>query len=197
MVIEFFRDIDDADVRIHGNGFLQAELPDGKKMHVWNKDPDFPRQAVNTQIHNHVSSFRSAIIYGKLRNIEYRMKPLDDDIKRAGGRFFDEYEARVRHGKDTGLHPTGRDFGIDTRRKFDFSVGSVYDFPGTADLFHETIPQTSLLITVIERRSENDPNRNPIIMVPLGQEPDNVFDRYAHKEYAIDLYGQIIDFLNK
>jgi len=194
-VISFFDNVVVADVRIHGNGFLQAELPDGKKMHVWNKDPDFPRQNVSTQVHNHVSPFMSAILYGRLRNIEYQMKPVDN-MSKISGKVYAEHEAVVRNGKDTELAPTGNDFYIGGRRTFDFAAGSVYDFPGADWMFHETIPQTKLVIAVVERRGEKDASRKPIIMVPLGSEPDNEFDRYGHQEYALDLYHQVVEFLS-
>jgi hypothetical protein len=37
--------------RVHGNGFIQLDLPDGKRLHVW--DEDIPRQKVNTSMHDH------------------------------------------------------------------------------------------------------------------------------------------------
>lgn len=192
MKVDFFNTPEEADVRIHGNGFLQAELPDGRKLHVWNAgDKNFPKQITSTQIHNHTSSFKSTILYGRLMNIEYEM------ATHIGGAvdYYDEYEAVPRQGFDTGLVPTGRNFAIVDRRVFKFSIGSEYEFPGIPNLFHETKPLTGSVITVVERTSPDHPMRKPIIMVPEGKQPDNDFDRYGHQEYAYALYQGVVDFL--
>ena len=192
MKLDFFNTPDEADVRIHGNGFLQAELPDGRKLHVWNAgDKNFPKQTTSTQIHTHNSPFKSTILHGKLMNFEYEMST---DL-RVSNDYYDEYEAIVRHGKDTELKPTGRTLAIENRRVFKFSLGSEYDFPGGPNLYHETNPLTGSVITVVERTGPISPIFNPMVMVQCGEYPDNNFDRYAHQEYAYTLYSSVVDFL--
>ena len=186
----FFANDEDADVRIHGNGFLQAELTDGRKMHVWERDCPV-KQDVSTQIHDHTSSFTSEIIMGMLWNIEYTILPVcfESNVLFPDRPQFKVYEARVRHDKDTGLYDTGeRVITSPTYRNMFFNAGSSYDFP--RGQYHSTEPIGEYVVTFVTRR-DDDNGESPRILVPEGQEPDNDFDRYAHHDYAIDLYQRI------
>lgn len=183
----YYNDID-ADIRIHGNGFLQAELADGRKIHVWRND--IPRQKQSTFIHNHTSDFTSTILIGKLRNEEYSLMST-----RFGMRVkkYEMWQANPREGKDTVLEklPAGS-FFIASKRIFRFSVGSSYEFPGEKDLFHATYPESYLVVTVVERHETPlDKFAKPIILVESGQEPDNEFNRYGHSGYASLLYKDV------
>ena len=184
-MIIFHRDIKKADVRVHGNGFVQAELFDGSKLHIWGKD--CPRQDVPTLIHNHTSPFHSTILYGILRNEEYVL----DKAKRASNndQIYDMYQAVSRKKKDTGLENMNKQRYIVSRRKFYLAAGSTYQFPGTEDLFHATFPETDLVVTRVFRQPEEQ--RNPIVLVPIEEKPDNSFDRYEHEEYAIAIYEKV------
>jgi hypothetical protein len=184
-MLSFHYDIKRADVRVHGNGFIQAELADGSKLHIWTKD--CPRQEVPTLIHNHTSAFSSTILFGVLRNEEYEL----GKAKHAVGdiQLYEMYEAVKRKKKDTGLVSMNKQRFLSSTRKFYFAAGTTYQFPGTEDLFHATYPETDLVVTRVFRQPEQ--NRNPIVLVPIGEKPDNTFDRYEHKEYAEEVYQKV------
>lgn len=181
-----------ADVRVHGNGFIQAEMADGAKLHIWTKD--CPRQEVPTLVHNHVTPFSSTILHGILRNEEYELgkaKYAVGDVP-----LYEMYEAKQRKKKDTGLHYMDKQRYLASTRKFFFAAGTTYMFPGTEDLFHATYPESDLVVTRVFRMPSVGPKRNPIVLVPVGEEPDNSFDRYEHKEYAVDVYQRVKKMLN-
>lgn len=184
-MLAFHYNIKQADVRVHGNGFIQAELADGSKLHIWTKD--CPRQEVPTLIHNHTSGFSSTILSGILRNEEYILdhaQNAPDDIE-----IYEMYEAITRNKKDTKLEPTGEHRYISHKRKFYFAPGTTYQFPGTVDLFHATFPESDIVVTRVFRQPEDD--RDPIVLVPVGKEPDNIFDRYEHQEYGEEVYEKV------
>ena len=57
--------------RVHGNGFIQCDLPHRKRLHIWGH-PAIPRQKVSSPIHDHVFSFASIVLVGRLVNIVYK-----------------------------------------------------------------------------------------------------------------------------
>lgn len=185
----FFDNDEFACVRIHGNGFLQAELEDGYKLHVWAKD--CPRQVVGTEIHNHTVGFTSYILLGKLRNAEYTTVPVcaESDVLHADSPVYKEYQAVPRHDKDTGLVDTGNRVRLVPTRMMELDDGSFYEFP--AGTFHQTVPQTALVATMVKRWYVDTKPELPTVLVESYQEPDNDFDRYEHQEYAMRLYNKV------
>jgi hypothetical protein len=188
MVIDFFHDSKEADIRIHGNGFVQAELADGSKMHIWGLK-DCPKQKQSSFIHDHTTSFRSTIVMGIIRNDEYSLREVYEGTPEEAT-IYEKYEAIVRNKKDTILKPTGEKCFIQSRRRFYFAKGTTYEFPGIPTLFHAVFPEGCLAVTRVVRL-EKEPSRNPIILVEEGKLPDNSFDRYGHPEYALDAYLRV------
>ena len=82
--------------RVHGNGFIQLDLTERSRLHVWG-DPRIPRQKVSTPIHDHVFGFTSTIIVGRLINVIY-----DVELRRFGD--FNIFTPEIREGEDTVLH---------------------------------------------------------------------------------------------
>ena len=58
---------------VHGNGFIQIELPTGDdtecRLHVWHHE--VPRQVVPSMIHDHRFGFTSTVHYGRVANLLY------------------------------------------------------------------------------------------------------------------------------
>ncbi len=79
--------------RVHGNGFIQLDLTDRTRLHVWH--PSVPRQKVATQIHDHVFSFESCCIVGRLINVVYKFIELSPGDAMAE---FCIYTSKVREG---------------------------------------------------------------------------------------------------
>src|SRR5580765_3414507 len=81
--------------RIHGNGFVQLDLTERRRLHVWG-DSRIPRRLVPSQIHDHTFSFTSEIVIGQLvhRTIGVQFDP-------SGA--YDLYKAVLNHGENPQL----------------------------------------------------------------------------------------------
>jgi len=60
--------------RVHGNGFVQLDLTERSRLHIWG-DPRIPKQKVATPIHDHVFGFESTIIVGRVISLTYAVTP--------------------------------------------------------------------------------------------------------------------------
>jgi hypothetical protein len=169
---------DQAQLRIHGNGFLQAQLPNPRyKMHLWFEA--CPKQKVGTPMHNHNHHFMSWIIWGTLRNIEYRVAPGSD---------YQPHSAIPRRGKDTRLEAMDcLPCNMELHRTFTFAQNSRYEWPLDEDAFHVSVGVTNWCLTIVERGRVAD--FEPTVMVPQAMKPDNEFDRYAFPVEAEDAYN--------
>ena len=155
--------------RQHGNGFFQLDLKTGYRLHVW--DPTAPRaQSVRTPIHDHRFSFESLILFGTQRHFEYRVIPTPE--KNLSTHKI--YEAKPRVRQDTLLTPTGVSVEASVSRRLYVPAGQVYSFQ--QHKFHET-PVNEYVVTLLKKTKE-DPNHAPRVLVPAGTEPDNDFTRY-------------------
>lgn len=158
--------------RVHGNGFVQLDLPGRLRLHVWG-DPRVPRQSVSTQIHNHVFGFASRVYVGRLVNVTYSRMP------DPAGRYR-LCEAVCRDGEDTMLVPVlaGSRRTMTPVRVQAVEEGETYDFPD--ELYHETLTN-QVTVTVIEKRgrtlAERPEGPRPRVFVPHDREPDNSFHR--------------------
>ena len=72
------------------------------------------------------------------------------------------------------------------------SEGEAYSF--SAGLFHET-KVWELAVTLMEKTEVFD--RKPRVMCPVGQEPDNDFNRYAHRHNSViwDVFEEAVQAL--
>lgn len=179
--IEDLRDLRDRSVRprVHGNGFIQLDLDHERRLHIWGH-PDIPKQEVATPIHDHAFGFHSEILVGRLVNVVYDFLELLSPTK---GDAWNVYEPVPRHNEDTILEFTGEQGAVRIGYTILLIAGnhflSEYDFEPF--IFHEMFaPEPSA--TIITKReltvAENLNGYKPRVLVPLGEEPDNSFDRY-------------------
>lgn len=172
--------------RVHGNGFIQLDLADGKRLHVWDKN--IPRQEVDTSIHDHAFGFHSKVICGTLINITYDIESNDKGI------YAVYTPIRVEGTEDTKLAPTGERVHLVTRESGKYPTGSEYYFKPL--MFHET-GHIGTTATIIEKTERLDVE--PRVLVPWGDQPDNSFDREAFNpehlwmfiEKALELANEI------
>lgn len=187
--MNIFLPAEEAELRIHGNGFLQAETKEGK-MHVW--DTRLPSQSVSTNMHNHNHGFTSEIVHGAISMVEWNLcaaNPRDE--------VYVPHCAIPRVGKDTKLEPSGELVSLTNRRAFLFQAGSRYTFPLNMDLFHDVLPvwsEKQMVITLVTRGGFTSPIL-PTVLVPMGLEPDNEFDRYAFEDIARTVYEDAVTLL--
>ncbi len=149
--------------RVHGNGFIQLELGEQRRLHIWGH-PDIPRQVVDTGIHDHRFDFTSTIVAGRLINARYH--PGNDTR-------YKVYTPHVREGEDTILVDTGSSFMVAGPTMTMMREGQSYGM--YAGDFHESFtdrPSASVM-TKLGTTHKNEPR----VLVPLGKEPDNDFNR--------------------
>lgn len=158
--------------RVHGNGFIQLDLDEDRRLHIWGHRL-IPQQKVCTPIHDHVFGFESEVLVGRILNVIYNIDPCD--IAVADYRI---YEPTIRQGEDTVLGPT-EDFC-----NIDISHGMVYNAHEGYSVepfeFHETFVSepTATIITKDAPTLAQGAAAKPRVLVRRGQKPDNDFNRY-------------------
>ncbi len=166
--------------RVHGNGFIQLDLTATTRLHVWH--PSVPKQRVSTPIHDHVFSFDSLCIAGRLVNVIYRFVEVEAEDPTAEFRL---YTPQVREGCDTVLWPTDTcgyvgPLGVDMVMARSLGVcGNTYHMPRYQ--FHESIAPDGIaatIITKVGRTQAQGATRVPRVLVPRGLQPDNEFNRH-------------------
>lgn len=152
--------------RVHGNGFLQLDLPDGRRLHVW--DESLPKQKVSSSIHDHAFAFKSTVLTGELTHVVY------DAFPNPAGGYDVLAPVRTEGTEDTKLEPTGERMMVFEEFRKTIRAGGTYRFE--PQKFHDTICNT-LTATIIEKLYRLDVE--PRILIPHGESPDNEFDREA------------------
>lgn len=109
--------------RVHGNGFVQLDLSETVRLHVWGH-PSIPRQKTDTPIHDHRFAFSSLILKGAMTNNLYEMMaPRNVHAMKATHR---EHRAVVRDRQDTVLEFTGRYVHLAPRTAITYRPGDSY-----------------------------------------------------------------------
>lgn len=178
--------------RVHGNGFIQLDLSDTARLHIWGH-PDIPQQKTNTPIHDHMFAFSSLILRGAMTNAEY-------DIQWDGKEAFGDpkdlrdlryeltpsrfptthtiYKAEVRDRQDTILKPT--DYAVHLRAKSITTYTAGQSYTMEVGQIHESVVTGPTATIILKRgRTLAQGSASPSIFVPVGLEPDNGFHRYA------------------
>lgn len=161
----------DATPRVHPNGFIQLDLDERRRLHVWH--PRLPyRQRTYHPIHDHVFGFKSRVFSGRLVNVNYEI-----ERNPASGRFF-LWQAVSTSGEESRLVQI-------LCKPVDMAPTSVQVvWPGSTYAiepytFHENLANEPTL-TVIEKdgpTTHQDAESRPRVAVPVGVEPDNDFCR--------------------
>ncbi len=164
--------------RIHGNGFLQFNLNDSDRIHVWSKE--IPRQVQETQIHNHTFSFVSKVWHGSIRNILYDSWN-DDTIQPE----YKAYRAEKNGGENTCLiYSGGHPFHLYPKATLDIHAGRSYR--QAHSMWHETLATSDLAVTLMTKTYR----LGGFAQVACNRRwtPDNDFNRHAFdNDYLIDL----------
>lgn len=155
-------------IRVHGNGFIQIDLPDNKRVNVWGH-PAIPRQNVATQLHDHRFDFYSFVLRGAMVNATYKAFPVD--MQRA---THDVYTPQAREGEDTVLRALDNPVKLHPYHAQVVQKGDSYRLP--AGMIHETFvnqPTATLML-------KGDVRPIPVrVFCPIGKKPDNDFVRHA------------------
>ena len=171
----------DTDIRLHGNGFIQIEIGDDARLHIWS-DGLPTAQRVNTAIHNHRFSFTSTVLCGTLINKEYRFLP-------GGTGYYNLYHPMPKDGQNTKLVATGESGDFKWRGDLILQAGAGYHFK--AGDFHDT--KWEGLTATYFRKTMIHP-MEPSVACKADEEPDNAFDRYAvEKDDLWDFVDQVME----
>jgi len=181
--------------RVHGNGFIQLDLTETTRLHVWG-DPRIPRQRVMTPIHSHVFDFTSTVYKGRLIHIEYNVVSSETGT-------FQMYQVNPTDNDNTILVNTGYYYNIIPYHTKVIEKGQSYSF--TANRFHENLAAEPT-VTIMEKYgstlAENPNGPRPNVLAPRNIEPDNTFDRYhdesllwsiINNNVPVDLFNKCID----
>ena len=185
--------------RVHENGFLQIDLDQRRRLHVWGH-PEIPRQRTWHPIHDHVFSFTSTVIVGRVVNVVYRPK------EHPVGRYemWQAQPPRRVGSQDTklALVPTkdpahGKRYDLVAEHVDVVHAGESYSMKRFD--FHETVP-VEPSITVMEKDgntlAERPTGHRPYVAVPVGVEPDNAFDRDSYsRDFLMRIFMEVWDRL--
>lgn len=185
-------------IRVHGNGFIQIDLPENSRLHIWGH-PDIPRQAESSQIHSHRFGFVSTVLVGSLVNVVYNIHPHrlhDIPDKRIRSEMFDMYVPQPRKSEDTELilveNNTPLVYGLTPSRIEHCVAGGSYTMQPRE--VHETFVNQPTATLMTKRNT--DESHTPEIYLPHNKRPDNQFTRYT----ALDdeaLWNLTMDVLNR
>lgn len=164
--------------RVHGNGFLQLDLSDSARLHIWGHAA-IPRQTTPTPIHDHRFAFSSLILKGSMTNCLYeaiyRPRGVEDNAIKP---THLEHTAMVRDRQDTILVSTDRYFALDAKQATTYLPGDSYSMK--VGEVHESITsQPTITIILKHGPSLTQGGSSPSVFVPLDTEPDNTFHRYS------------------
>lgn len=158
--------------RVHGNGFLQLDVGRLQRLHIWGH-PALPRQEVNTAIHDHRFSFTSKVIAGRLINARFNVVEIDRFPVLEATHIV--HRPEVREGEDTILVSTDKEVRVSESSVRFIHVGDSYEM--NFGEFHETFSE-QLTVTYMTKTHVKD-DHVPSVLVPVGAEPDNEFNRYS------------------
>lgn len=156
-------------LRIHGNGFLQADIEGrpGHHLHMFGH-PAIPRQSSPTPIHDHRFAFESTVLAGCLVNVMWQAHE---------ARFL-ESTHRVHGyvpgvGEDTKLVATEEYVTLSRRYPEVLTPGSSYRV--RIGELHETFCNEPTLTYMAKQ--DSDPDYSPRVLAMRGRKADNSFDR--------------------
>lgn len=142
-------------VQIHPLGFLAVrwELGGGKelRLHIWSKDVKIS-QLPNWPIHDHVFSFRSVVLVGRVQNKLYEL--VDFAVGRSVVNIFevhyvDNTSTMVWSGAKAKIKPTRTNIQIS---------GSYYDLP--EKILHRSVLRSDFAVTVLATQKNPDNSLN-------------------------------------
>ncbi|TPN04481.1 hypothetical protein [Mesorhizobium sp. B2-1-2] len=168
-------------IRVHGNGFIQIDLPDNKRVNVWGHTA-IPRQNVATQLHDHRFDFYSFVLRGTMVNATYQAYP-----SRILPVTHDVYTPQVREGEDTILVPLGDPLRLTPYHAQVVPAGESYRLP--AGMIHETFVNQPTATLMLKGDQRDIPVR---VLCSIGKKPDNDFVRHGVMSEA-DLWAIVRD----
>lgn len=174
--------------RVHGNGFIQLDLTQNIRLHVWG-DMRIPKQKTNTPLHNHTFGFTSYVLGGALRDDLFEAEPSDIGP-------YQPHRAVTRKGEDTILVPEGGRVNI--RQIASRMITAPRQYSMDVGWIHQSTPlEPTVSVIVKDGPSLAQGGTTPLVYVPVGVVPSNDFNRYeaASVDVLWDIVSDVIDMV--
>lgn len=170
--------------RIHPNGFIQLDISDNLRLHVWVKEP-LAKRKVDTPIHDHPFGFDSFVIYGQIGNVIYDVLPSTNGT-------YNVYQVMpyTTIREDAPLERDKSSYELQRTKEFWTNEGERYHLEPY--VFHET--KISDLSATIIRVAPFDSRIPARVLCHSSMSPDRLFDRYAVDQSV--LWGVIEEVLD-
>lgn len=170
--------------RVHPNGFIQLDLDPPveqarghsgapRRLHVWPEEGLIQAQQSDNTIHDHVFAMRSHVLKGALRQEVHRVS-----LHHYASPTHEVYVARYSCASASSLDPSGVLVELLLPEVEAVEAGETYNQP--AFTFHDTVVVERPLVTVMHKLCVYDGDAR--VLVPVGTEPDNSFDRLLEPE---------------
>lgn len=177
-------------IRLHGNRFLQIDLTDdsSERVHLWHEGLLPLAQRAPAPIHDHIFSFRSTVLAGALANCEFKVDRVEHSASRNKGvGRYHVYAGVRRHAQDTQLvRADDHEYLAQPMGALVHARHAEYAVPARA--FHASVA-VGYAITHFTRGAAR--GGQPYVLVPVGLEPDNEFNRYHHGGRLWDIVREI------
>lgn len=163
--------------RLHGNGFIQLDIVEDYRLHVWPEN-EIEAQHTYTPWHDHTFGFTSTVLLGYLIHTHYKLKD--------AGKFMGDYhlyEAVAAKGRNTFLERKEGTWDLETYSRRVLSADFQYGFPAYEFHTSEGIGLTATLIHKVQPAEKKEQGARVLCL--SGKVPDNDFDRHSIKESVL------------
>ncbi len=181
----------DRQISLHGLGFVQVQLTEDWRLHVWH--PDLPRRACfeDSQIHNHSFDFQSMVLAGAMKQTVHC---ISNSSKDRGQRILEAYKHDGQR-TDKGNRPWLKQPGFyevleGYSRSNVVEAGQLYRARGQD--FHVSEPLGDGRVATLMAKTKRlyEP---AYTLVAADVQPDVDFDRFQWPEEA--LWTAVVDVL--
>lgn len=156
------RDASAVDVQQHPLGFLcvkwRIDTDKSLRLHVWDRDMKF-RQEPNWPIHDHVFSFKSAVLFGKVQNKLYALSG------QGAGRSCEIYEVDYAQ-EQSRLVRVGRPARLTVKSSIVYEQGEAYEMK--SGILHRTALRSPFAVTVLATNAVQSQEQRPRVIGDRG-----------------------------
>ena len=142
------------------------------RIHIWSRDFNWAQEP-NWPIHDHLFSFKSVVLYGRIQNKTYAI-----DSKNTGPRNWTIYEVSY-NDQSSAMSPKSNSIGVRTLTSSCQHSSSSYELP--AGVFHRSTLRSRHAITVLATATETSANQTPRV---IGTKSNTTltFDRQSNND---------------
>lgn len=170
---------EDNKLRLHQNGFIQLDLLDDTRLHIW--DENIPvAQSPRSPIHNHTFSFYSQVLTGELTHVEYdwiNLKDIKPALKTDMVYCLYTGSGDYQNLVSTQIWGTARESS-----RLVIPAGEAYRFK--YGLYHDSFGK-GLTATIMTKTEVNRIPFATVVCEPAIGAPDNSFRRDKYPQHVL------------